>query len=97
MTSTWNGANATEATTFEIGGTYNFGATTIGLAWSRGIYEQVDGEEDTLDHIQLGLGYALGEGVNLGAFVGLFDYDDESVADNDNSGWQTGVGINIFY
>ena len=96
-TGTWNGAGATEATTFEIGGTYNFGATTVGLAWSHGIYEQVDGEEDTLDHIQLGLGYALGEGVNLGAFVGRFDYDDESVADNDNSGWQTGVGINIFY
>jgi outer membrane protein OmpU len=95
--STWNGAAATEALTYEIGGTYTMGATTVGLAWSHGDYEQVDGEEDTNDHVQLGLGYALGEGVTLGAFVGLFEYDDQGAADNDNSGWQTGVGINVFY
>ena len=28
--------------------------------------------------------------------VGLFDYDDEGVMDNDNSGWQAGVGITMF-
>jgi hypothetical protein len=95
-TSTWNGSAATEALTYEIGGTYTMGATTVGLAWSHGDYQQADGE-DTNDHIQLGLGYALGEGVSLGAFVGRFDYDDKGVANNDNSGWQTGVGINVFY
>jgi outer membrane protein OmpU len=95
--STWNGAAATEALTYEIGGTYTMGATTVGLAWSHGNYEQLDGEEDTNDHIQLGLGHALGDGVNVGAFIGRFEYDDQGPANNDNSGWQTGVGINIFY
>jgi hypothetical protein len=95
--STWNGAAAIEAMVYEIGGTYTMGASTVGLAWSHGEYEQLDGGEDTNDHIQLGFGYAVGEGITAGAFVGLFDYDDKGPADNDNSGWQTGVGVNIFY
>ena len=94
---TWNLAGATEATAFELGATYTFGAAAVGVNWSRGMYEQADGEEDTLDHMQVSAGYQLGEGVRVGAFVGLFDYDDEGAADNDNSGWQTGVGINIGY
>jgi outer membrane protein OmpU len=95
--STWNAAGATEALVYEIGGTYTMGATTVGLAWSHGEYEQTDGEEDANDHIQLGLGHKLGEGVEVGAFVGLFEYDDEGAADSDNSGWQTGLGINMFF
>jgi hypothetical protein len=27
--------------------------------------------------------------------IGWFDYDDTGMYDNDNTGWQTGVGINM--
>ena len=87
------GAND-EATVFDIGATYNVDAITVGVGWSHGEYEN-EGTTDELDHIQLGLGYALGEGVSLGAMVGWFEYDDEGPNDNDNAGWQTGVGVNM--
>jgi predicted porin len=89
-------ASPDEATVFDIGATYTIDAVTVGVGFSRGEYEDAnDGEDDQLDHIQLGVGYALGEGVNLGAMVGWFDYEDEGPDDNDNTGWQTGVGINM--
>ena len=94
--STWNFAAATEADTFDIGGSYSMGHMTFALAWSHGEYKQLDNETDSLDHIQLSASRWLGEGVQLGAMVGLFDYDDEGVADSDNTGWQTAIGIIMF-
>jgi outer membrane protein OmpU len=92
----WNGLSVDEATVFDVGATYAIDAVTVGVGWSRGTYEDVnDGEEDELDHAQVTVGYALGEGVGLGAMIGWFDYDDGGPADNDNTGWQTGVGINM--
>jgi predicted porin len=63
----------------------------VGLGWSHGEYETGDGD-DELDHIQLGVGYALGEGVTLAAMVGMFEYDDDGAFGNDNEGWQAAVG-----
>jgi predicted porin len=93
----WNGANATEATVFDLGVTYTFGAAAIGVNWSHGEYEQkhLDNKDDSLDQMQVSAGYQLGEGVRLGAFIARFDYDDGGAVDNDNTGWQTGVGVNI--
>jgi predicted porin len=92
----FNGLSVNDATVFDIGVTYTVDAVTVGAGWSRGDYEDAnDGQDDQLDHVQVGLGYVLGEGVNLGAFIGWFDYDDKGPDDNDNTGWQTGVGMNM--
>jgi hypothetical protein len=89
-----NDAPNGDSTVFDVGATYAFDAVTVGVGWSHGEYD-TENETDELDHIQLGAGYALGEGVSLGAMVGWFDYEDEGPWDNDNTGWQTGVGINL--
>ena len=83
-----------ESTVYDVGVTYTIDAVTVGLGWSHGEYEQALGD-DELDHYQLGLGYALGPGVTLAAMVGYFDYDDDGAADNDNQGWQAGVGAGL--
>jgi outer membrane protein OmpU len=83
-----------ERTVFDVGGMYTMDAMAVSLAWSHGEYEN-EGETDELDHVQLAVGYTLGEGVRLGAMVGLFSYEDEGPTDSDNSGWQTAVGINM--
>jgi hypothetical protein len=85
---------ADERTVYDVGVTYTFDAATVGIGWSHGEYEQADGD-DELDHYQIGVGYALGPGVSLAAMVGMFDYEDGGVGDNDNSGWQVGVGTGI--
>jgi hypothetical protein len=94
--STWNFAAATEADTFDIGASYAMGPMTFSLGWSHGAYKQLDNNTDTLDHVQLSAASFLGEGLQVGAMVGLFDYDDKGPADSDNSGWQTAVGIIMF-
>jgi outer membrane protein OmpU len=83
-----------EATVYDVGVTYTIDAVTVGLGWSHGEYED-EGEDDSLDHMQLAASYALGEGVTLAAMVGLFEYDDEGPLDNDNEGWQAGIGTGI--
>jgi outer membrane protein OmpU len=83
-----------ESTVFDVGATYAIDAVTVGVGWSHGEYES-EGETDELDHIQLGVGYALGEGVSLGAMIGWFNYEDEGPNDVDNTGWQSGVGVNM--
>jgi len=72
------------------------GPTTVSLNWSHGEYKQLDRNTDSLDHFQLSIGHWIGEGAQVAGMVGLFDYDDEGVMDNDNSGWQAGVGITMF-
>jgi outer membrane protein OmpU len=91
-----------EGTVYDVGVTYTIDAVTVGLAWSHGEYEHAedndadgvaeDVSDDELDHYQLGVGYALGPGVTLAAMVGLFDYDDGGPNENDNEGWQAGIG-----
>ena len=92
----YNGYPVDEATVFDVGVTYAFENATVGLAWSRGEYEDSeDGDEDTLDYVNLGGSYTLGPGVLLAAFIGLFTYEDGGPASNDNGGWQTGVGTSF--
>jgi hypothetical protein len=80
-----------EATVFDVGATYNFDAVTVGVGYSHGEYDD-EGDTDELDHAQITAGYAMGPGVTLGAMLGWFSYEDEGPSDNDNEGWQTGVG-----
>ncbi len=95
----YNGYNVTQATVYDVGVTYNFEAVTVGIGWSHGTYEDGnDGEDDDLDVINVNAGYALGEGVLLGAFVGYFDYDDGgsgAFGADDNTGYQAGVGAGL--
>ncbi|MDF2765532.1 MAG: hypothetical protein K0S81_2526 [Rhodospirillales bacterium] len=98
-------AGIQESTVYDVGVTYTIDAVTVGLGWSHGEYEHsedVDGDDivddtsdDELDHIQLGVAYALGEGVTLAAMVGLFEYEDGGPLNNDNEGWQAGIGTGI--
>jgi hypothetical protein len=92
----YNGYAVNEATVFDLGVTYGFESATVGIGWSRGDYEDsLDGEDDTLDYVNLGGSYTLGPGVLLAAFIGLFSYEDGGPTSNDNGGWQTGVGASL--
>ena len=92
----YNGYLVDEATVFDLGVTYGFENATVGIGWSHGEYEDsVDGEEDTLDYVNLGASYTLGPGVLLAAFIGVFSYEDGGPTSNDNGGWQTGVGASL--
>jgi hypothetical protein len=84
-----------ESTVYDVGVTYTIDAVTVGLGWSHGEYEDLGDGDDELDHVQLGVGYALGPGVTLAAMVGMFEYDDGGANDNDNEGWQAGVGAGL--
>ena len=92
----YNGYPVNEATVFDLGVTYGLEQATLGIGWSRGQYEDsTDGDEDTLDYVNLGGSYSLGPGVLLAAFIGWFSYEDGGPASNDNAGWQTGVGASL--
>jgi predicted porin len=81
---------------YDVGVTYNIDAVTVGLDWSHGDYNDfTDGKEDELDDVALGVRYALGPGVDLAAFVGWFNYNDGGALNDDNTGWQAGVGTGI--
>jgi hypothetical protein len=81
---------------FDLGVTYSFEQAKAGIGWSHGEYEDSDdGDEDTLDYVNLGGSYTLGPGVLLAAFIGWFSYEDGGPTSNDNGGWQTGVGTSF--
>ena len=85
-----------KARVYDVGVTYNIDAVTVGLDWSHGDYNDFnDGKEDELDDVALGVRYALGPGVDLAAFVGWFNYNDGGALNDDNTGWQAGVGTGI--
>jgi hypothetical protein len=48
-----------------------------------------------INDVALGVRYALGPGVDLAAFVGWFNYNDGGALNDDNTGWQAGVGTGI--
>lgn len=93
----FNGYSVTEATVFDLGATYNMEAVTVGVGWSHGEYDGVAGttQDDEVDFVNFEAGYALGEGVVLGAFIGYFDFESGGPATADNTGWQAGVGAGL--
>jgi hypothetical protein len=81
-----------------IGGTYNWDAWTVGLAWSHGDYEYANsgGSSDTIDIIQLTGRYDLGPGISLDAMVGYNTMDaGNNTGHQDDDTWETGVGFFI--
>lgn len=95
-TTGFSGYSADQATVYDVGVTYKIDAVTVGLGWSHGTYQQTsDGQDDDLDFVNLGAGYQLGEGVLLAAFIGYFDYSDGGPTDNDNTGYQAGIGAGL--
>ena len=76
-----------------VGGTYNWDAWTVGLAWSHGEYDVNANNTDVVDIIQLSGRYDLGPGISLDAMVGMNNADVDT-APNDTT-WETGVGFYI--
>ena len=85
------GTEFDERTVYDVGVTYTLDAVTVGIGYSHGEYDP----SDELDQYQIGAAYALGPGVTLAAMVGYFDDEDGGVTDNDNEGYQVGVGTGI--
>jgi hypothetical protein len=84
----------TTSTVYDVGVTYNLDAVTVGLGWSHGDYGRPDfagGGSDSLDQVQIGVGYALGPGVTLAGMVGYFDSDGSP----GNKGYQAAVGAGL--
>ena len=90
------GGQTSNFTVYDVGVTYVLDAVTVGVGWSHGDYDRAAiGGTDTLDQIQIGAAYALGPGVTLAAMVGYFDYNGDSGAVQDNSGYQAAVGAGL--
>ncbi len=91
----FNGYSVTDATVFDIAFSYTIHAASVGLGWSHGEYDNVFGstQEDEVDFVNAEFGYALADGVILGAFIGWFDFQSGGPATADNTGWQAGTGL----
>jgi len=77
-----------------VGGTYNWDAWTVGLAWSHGEYDMAStSDTDILDIVQISGRYDLGPGISLDAMVGMNNVSVDT--GNDNQTWETGVGFYI--
>jgi hypothetical protein len=77
-----------------VGGTYNWDAWTVGIAWSHGNYDiSSTSDTDILDIVQIAGRYDLGPGISIDAMVG---YNTVNVDNGQNdSTWETGVGFYI--
>lgn len=86
---------------YGVGATYNWDAWTVGLAWSRGVYEVAsNADKDSLDIIEATGRYDLGPGVSLDAMVGYSDYNNDNGGGTpggggDNQTWEAGLGFYI--
>jgi hypothetical protein len=77
-----------------VGGTYNWDAWTVGLAWSHGEYDiSSSSDTDIVDIVQVSGRYDLGPGISLDAMVGLNNANNDN--GNDDTTWETGVGFYI--
>jgi outer membrane protein OmpU len=93
----WN-LTSDRALVFDAGATYNLDAVTVGIDWSRGIYERKHnpadlnggpGSDAALDDVQLGASYAIGSGISVDTFIGYL----RSKPGGNSEGAQTTKGI----
>ena len=98
----WQSASGADYWVAGLGGTYNWDAWTVGLAWSHGDYEYATSgsNSDTIDIIQITGRYDLGPGISLDAMVGYNRLNGGSTlpsgnTSNSDSTWETGVGFFI--
>jgi len=79
-----------------IGGTYNWAAWTVGLAWSHGNYEvSSNSDDDTLDIVEATGSYDLAPGISIDAMIGYNQYINDSNATANDHTWEAGMGFNI--
>lgn len=105
-----NNAGNRDGTAYEIGVAYDTGPWGFSLNWFHG--ESVDNaiavgalnNDESLDHYQIGVNYALAKGTNINLVGGYLDFDEEtsSVAGNspggdDVDGFYVGTGLRISF
>jgi outer membrane protein OmpU len=79
-----------------IGGTCNWDAWTVGLAWSHGDHEYFDSgnASDKIDIVQLTGRYDIGPAISLDAMVGCNSLDAGSGTGHaDDDTWEAGIGF----
>jgi hypothetical protein len=101
----WLTASGADLWVAGVGGTYNWDAWTVGLAWSHGNYEyQVGNSADKIDIIQITGRYDLGPGISIDGMLGYNHMDGGAASlnsdgtvnnHNDNNTWEAGVGFFI--
>jgi hypothetical protein len=79
-----------------VGGTYNWDAWTVGLAWSHGEYDVTSNSDtDTLDIVEATARYDLGPGISLEGMLGYNAYNNDNLSTSDNRTVEAGVGFYI--
>jgi hypothetical protein len=94
----WQSASGADYWVAGVGGTYNWDAWTVGLAWSHGDYEYFNSgsSSDTIDIIAFTGRYDLGPAISLDGMIGYNTMDaGNNTGHNDNDTWEAGVGFYI--
>ena len=92
----WQSASGADYWVAGVGGTYNWDAWTVGLAWSHGDYEYANsgGSSDTIDIVQVTGRYDLAEAISIDAMVGYNTMDGSSGTGHaDDNTWEAGIGF----
>jgi hypothetical protein len=94
----WQSASGADYWVAGFGGTYNWDAWTVGLAYSHGDYEYAGsaGSSDTIDIVELTGSYDLGRGISLDAMAGYNTMNaGGGTGHQDDNTWEAGVGFYI--
>jgi hypothetical protein len=94
----WQSASGADYWVAGIGGTYNWDAWTVGLAWSHGDYEYFNSgsSSDTIDIVEFTGRYDIGPAISLDAMVGYNTLDaGNGTGHSDDDTWEAGVGFYI--
>ncbi|MGH6880194.1 MAG: porin [Hypericibacter sp.] len=94
----WQSASGADYWVAGFGGTYNWDAWTVGLAWSHGDYEYATsaGSSDRIDIIELTGRYDLGPGISLDGMLGYNTMNaGGGTGHQDDNTWEGGVGFFI--
>jgi hypothetical protein len=92
----WQSASGADYWVAGIGGTYNWDAWTVGLAWSHGDYEYMNtgSSSDTIDIVQLTGRYDLTEAISLDAMLGYNSMNaGNDTGHHDDNTWEAGIGF----
>jgi hypothetical protein len=92
----WQSSAGTDYWVAGIGGTYNWEAWTVGLAWSHGNYEYTPSNAaDTIDIVEFTGRYDLGPGISLDSMVGYNAMGAGGTGHQSDKTWEAGVGFYI--
>jgi len=88
------GSEGEDHRVFSTGLSYGIDAWTVGIGWSHGDYELIDGT-DNLDVFALTAGYKLGPGITLAGVIEYDDYDSDSTSSLSDASFSFGLGTAI--